>query len=366
MRRHPAIAAATALPALALLCSGCQTLGPASLAAGRGTYTEVIARTNAEQALNILVSIRYAEPATLLTVTNIAASMKFSARIGGEAGIGPQSTYAGNLVPLSMGVAYEDNPTISYAPVDGQAFLDQWLAPVSLQTVTLVLQSSLAADQTPLLIISRINGLRGGATAPEAERMRFARAIELLCELRRGGAAAWVVGAADPAKPATGELLLSPTTEADWKSTDEAIELLGLGTRADLVREGVIRLPLVLGFRTPGFKGIAIETRSVAEVMGYAAASIEVPQEHLESGVALQQPTVAIGSANGLRIRCTTKPPEHAAVSIQRRGYWYWIDDQDFASKRTFKDLQTLFQTRVAQATKGAQSVPILTIPVGH
>ena len=64
----------------------------------------------------------------------------------GQAGFGPRANYAGNLVPFSAGVGYEDSPTISYTPVDGQAFLREWLAPVTLETLALVMQAVARQD----------------------------------------------------------------------------------------------------------------------------------------------------------------------------------------------------------------------------
>ena len=43
-----------------MLC-GCATVGPVSIAAGRGAYAEVINRTEDEQILNVVVRQRYDE-----------------------------------------------------------------------------------------------------------------------------------------------------------------------------------------------------------------------------------------------------------------------------------------------------------------
>jgi hypothetical protein len=49
---------------------------------------------------------------------------------------------------------------------------------------------------------------------------------------------------------------------------------------------------------------------------------------------------------------------------VQHRGWWYYVDDTDLASKRAFLQIQTLFLTRLTEATRGAQGAPLLTIPV--
>src|SRR5262247_2919700 len=121
--------------------AGCQTLGPAALRAGRGAYNDVIARTSSEQTLGLIVRLRYADPIGLLAVSSVTAGLKFSAEAKSEVGFGPRANYAGQLVPFSAGIGYEDSPTIAYTPVDGEAFLREWLSPVTMETLALVLQS---------------------------------------------------------------------------------------------------------------------------------------------------------------------------------------------------------------------------------
>src|SRR5262245_60618366 len=147
-----------ALP-MEFMLAGCQTLGPAALGVGRGAYNDVIARTSSEQTLSLLVRLRYSDPVGLLMVSSVTAGLKFTAAAKGEAGFGPRANYAGSLVPCSAGIGYEDNPTISYTPVDGQAFLREWLAPVMLETLALVLQAAARQDAFILLLVERMNGL---------------------------------------------------------------------------------------------------------------------------------------------------------------------------------------------------------------
>src|SRR5262245_49093231 len=148
-----------------LLLAGCQTLGPAALGAGRGAYNDVIARTSSEQTLGLLVRLRYSDPIGLLMVSSVTAGLRFNAEAKSEAGFGPRANYAGNLVPFSAGVAYEDSPTISYTPVDGQAFLREWLAPVSLETLALAFQATGRQEGFILLLVERMYGLSNSGSA---------------------------------------------------------------------------------------------------------------------------------------------------------------------------------------------------------
>lgn len=113
---------------LAIAWAGCNVVGPSAISNGRGTYNAVINQTEDEQILTLLVRQRYDETLGLLAVSSVTASIRVGASVGANAGIGPESGYEGNLVPLSAGAAYEENPTISYIPLRGEQFVERMLA----------------------------------------------------------------------------------------------------------------------------------------------------------------------------------------------------------------------------------------------
>ena len=344
-----------------LLFAGCQTLGPTALGVGRNAYNDVIARTGSEQTLGVMVRLRYSDPIGLLAVSSVTAGLKFTTETKIEAGFGPRSNYAGNLVPFSGGIGYEDSPTISYAPVDAQAFLREWLTPVTMETLAMVLQAGLDSALTALLV-ERMNGLRSGANTNVKEQNAFNRAMTLLLEFRERGMASWAEQSGNAKQY---ELILSNYSPAHITDVEELLRLLDL--RGDPARESTIRVPVVMGVRDGKFEGLAIQTRSVAVIMRNAAAAIEVPREHVEEGIvqaSAEVPKVPRAADPTLRIRSSRSAPEHANVAVQHRGWWYYVDDTDLTSKSTFLQIQMLFLTRLAEATRGTQGPPLLTIPV--
>ena len=63
-----------------------------------------------------------------------------------------------------------------------------------------------------------------------------------------------------------------------------------------------------------------------------------------------------------MRVQSTEEVPTDAFVTVKYRGYWFWIDDKDFQSKKVFSFLMFLFSL----AETGAPSqAPVLTIPTG-
>ena len=121
-----------------------------------------------------------------------------------------------------------------------------------------------------------------------------------------------------------------------------------------------------MGVRDGKFAGLAIQTRSIAVIMRNAAGAIDVPREHVEEGIVeagSELPEVLTAPGPALRIRSSKNAPERANVAVQHRGWWYYVDDADRISKRTFLDIQMLFLTRLAEA-RATQATPLLTIPV--
>ena len=174
---------------------GCAVFGPASLSRGRGAYAEVIAETNAEQSLATLVRVRYGAPWSLLAVSSVTAQVRFSADFRAEFGVGPDANFAGALVPLSSGVAYDENPTISYLPVQGDKHLRQLLSPIPTDLLAVIINSSLDTEDSLALLVMSMNALPNPAfvTTPEAARDdRFSQVAGLMGTLSRAGALRFV------------------------------------------------------------------------------------------------------------------------------------------------------------------------------
>src|SRR5262249_36409000 len=55
--------------------------------------------------------------------------------------------------------------------------------------------------------------------------------------------------------------------------------------------------------------------------------------------------------------------PEHAAVAVKHRGYWFYIDDRDADSKQTLTLVLVLTRVNLLGVRKGG---PALTLPVGR
>src|SRR5262245_43768275 len=154
---------------LVFATQGCAIIGPSLLSRGRAAYAEVIAETNAEQSLAALVRMRYGAPWSLVAVASVTAQVRFGANARAEIGVGPDANFAGALVPLSGGIAYDENPTISYLPVQGDKHLRQLLSPIPPDLLVPIINSSLDAEASLALLVMSMNAIPNHAfmTTPD-------------------------------------------------------------------------------------------------------------------------------------------------------------------------------------------------------
>jgi hypothetical protein len=137
-----------------------------------------------------------------------------------------------------------------------------------------------------------------------------------------------------------------------------------------VVAPGIVPDPLL--FPGPHRTDLEISTRSTAQVWFYLANGVEVPPEHLAAGVAIA-PVAPDGVlfdnravTDGLftvHACAGHKPPKTAYVAVKHRGYWFYVDDRDQASKATLGLVLAVSRLDFARQQPAA---PFLTLPVGR
>ncbi|MEM1166832.1 MAG: hypothetical protein AAGI30_11140 [Planctomycetota bacterium] len=344
------------------LISGCSSFGPASIRGGRVAYNEAITETGNQQLLGLIVKHRYVENMQMLAVSSVTANMRVSARVGTEFGIGPDENFSGNLVPLSTSVLVEENPTISYVPLEGEQFIREMLSPIPDELVLLLIAATESPAEAFATLIKSINGIpnRAFISAFGDDDQRFSRVIELLGILDIANAIHWRIPGAEN-EPSRHALILRWPPELD----DEAEELLALLVAGAPPRERTAVLELASGGRAADDGTLHLQTRSIGELIRIAGASMDIAPEHLETGLARDVRGVAEPSRL-IRIRGDDDRPRDAYVAVEHRGWWYWIDATDVSSKQYFKLLTTLISVRLADSVRGQSRSPVLTIPTSR
>jgi hypothetical protein len=132
-------------------------------------------------------------------------------------------------------------------------------------------------------------------------------------------------------------------------------ELLGL-------EEGISEIEVVYGFAPRSGHEVAMVTRSMLEIIMDLGTGIDLPAGDATSGRVLlgrrqagEQAAVPL-----VHIRSGAAAPDAAYAAVPYKGQWYWIDDTDIASKRTFTFLMILFSLA---ETGQVPAAPVVTVP---
>lgn len=343
--------------------AACTSIGPSSLISGRGEYTEAIAISNDRQILSYIVAMRYTQSTTLLTVSSITANFNVVANTTAQFGFGPDKNYVGNIVPLAAGIAYEENPTISYTPVQGEKYIRQLLSPIPLDLTVLLSRAARSIGEMMTMLVRSINGIRNPdfltmhSSQPDSD---FTRVSELFDELWDAGSLELVQSDDDPVQFSLALFDYAPHQVEQVRELSTLLDLPEPKTPgADW------GIPLHSSIEGRGLDGIALQIRSVHDLMLIAAASIDVPEEHQTRGVADTFPPLGpVG--NYIRIHHSKEKPANVSVAVKYRGWWFYIEETDQTSKRFFQLVEMLTGARIADAGHSKRIAPLLTIPVSR
>jgi hypothetical protein len=283
--------------------------------------------------------------------------------LGANAPLAPTPGYTGTgTVGGSMSVT----PTTTFAPVRGDDFVKRFVAPISLQTVTMVASSGWSVSRVLQLTVDRINHITNAPTAtgptpehpPDASRFitltRALRALQLEENLsitvqREGEAESGILYIDEAAE-----------TTDPFHTVHELLELPREQTRIRLTEDFTRKAPETLRLRL----------RSVLGSIFYLSQGVEVPPEHEARGLVNVTRDIEGNRfdwqkvLDGLfRVHWSRTEPARAAVKVYHRDTWFYIAEDDLESKSTF---MLLVQLANMQAGRGSLPVPLLTIPAGR
>jgi len=344
------------------LIVGCTTLGPQYIASGRAAYNKVINHTEDQQMIEAIVRTRYGETISMLAVTNVTANIRFTAAAEAQFGLGPKPNYETNLIPLSTGLAFEDNPTISYAPIEGEEQFDRLMSPLPLKFVV-ILTDHMEYSRLPyLMLIESINHIRNPKfihSSASESNPRFMRLVDLIMKLNETGHIDW---ARDHRENVVFSIVIRNHEPKRTGEIGELLDLLGVKRKVDGSKPLVV--PVYHAVEEPATGGVAVTTNSIYDLVEMLSASTDVPDKHRESGLAISYPPPGLAGSK-VRIQRSTAPPQRSSVSIEYRNSYYYIAENDQDTKLMFRILRTLWKDRIASTTQ-FQSAPVLTILVGQ
>ena len=351
-----------AIVVLCFLLTACTVAGPAAIRNGRMTYNQAINETGNQQMLMAVIRNRYEETANLLAVSSVTANVRIRASTSIEVGVGDRDNYEGNLVPLTLGAIYEENPTISYVPVAGARYTEQIFSPVPLSVLARLTASLVDPGYVYTALISRVNGIQNHdfLLPPTTPDPRFERFVLILNKLTQANCLQW---ARDPENADQFFIVIDHYAEVYSADLEELLALLGLeNSRVDGSR---VIVPVLPALEDLDSDGIAISTRSVGSLAEILSAAVEVPPADRQNGVVADVPALGLAGRD-LRVRFSDSRPDSPSVSVPYRDGWFYIDESDQATKRFFRLMSALWSVTIAESASRSAGTPVLTVPVSR
>lgn len=343
----------------ASLLAGCHSIGPATVARDRSDYSSSISESWKRQTLLNIVKLRYFDPPIFVDVGQIVAGYSLETGVNAGGQISSANAIQGNSALFGASGKFTDRPTITYTPLTGNKFVKALMTPLLPESVFFMIQAGWPADGVLMAAVASLNGLKNqessiaGVTPPDPE---FLRALELLRNIQRSGAVSLRVQQ-DAQKKQTSLLSFrsKDVPEATLAEIRELRRLLRLDQEAT-------EFTLVFGGTPAHDKEVAVVTRSLLHIMGTMAAQVEVPAGDVAQGRATPglQDGAEAAPASLLRIHSSSGKPADASVAVSYRDAWFWIDDRDLRSKRSFAFMLILF---TLADTGEKESLPLITIP---
>lgn len=349
------------LSLLLLAGAGCRSIGPQTIPRDRHDYSYSISESWKRQTLLNIVKLRYLDPPIFVDVGQIVAGYSVEKTMSAGGSVPQTTTLGGDTATFGGALKWTDRPTITYTPLTGDKFVRALMTPLPPVSVFATIESGWPADAILFATVSRLNGLRNQEATVEGfspAEPRFLRALQLMGQVQEAGAVSLRIEQ-DPQKHQTTVISIraKDVSEETLARSRELRELLGLAPDAT-------EFKLVSGSLAANDQELALKTRSMMHILGLMAAQVEVPPEDVARGRAA--PGLIEADKGGTRsprlawIRSGTSKPTNAYVMVEYRDRWYWIDDDDLKSKRSFAFIMMLF---TLTDTGDKPGLPVLTIP---
>ena len=342
----------------AMMLTGCASLGPRSVAVDRFDYSTAIADSWKQQTLLNIVKLRYMDLPVFVDVSSIVAGYSMQTGLSAN-GVVSKESVQGNYLSAGGQAIYTDRPTITYVPMTGERFMRGLLAPIDPKSIFSLLQSGYPADFILALTVESLNGLRNRSINSGVVREAdpgFIRAMELLRDVQAAGA----VGMRLVEDKGKGQfaVLFFRRDNLDAGTREKMTEIRTLlGLAQDQEKFTLVFSP------ARGAEGeLAVNSRSMIQILGSFSGYLDAPEEHLREHSVLPafESALADSSEDRPRIHSSKEKPDHAYAAVRYRGYWYWIDDSNLKAKRAITAVVFFF---TLAETGSNEQRPVITIP---
>jgi len=342
------------------LFTGCTHLGPKTVAVDRFDYSTAIGDSWKQQTLLNIIKLRYMDLPVFVDVASVVSGYSMQTGVSVNGTVSAEKAVQGNFASIGGQAIYTDRPTITYVPLTGDKFMRGLITPIDPKNIFFLLQAGYAADFILALAVESLNGVRNrstfGGTVREADPA-FIRALDLLRDVQGAGAFGMRVEE-DKAKGSTGVVF--------FQRDDVPAEIAEKG--AEIRR--LLKLPaephkfvLTYSPMRGAENELAVNSRSMLQIMQAFATFVEVPEAHLKDRSAWPAPQMAPteeGRRQIVRIHSSKDKPASTFAAVRFRDYWFWVDNGDLQTKRALTVVMFFF---TLADTGSPEKLPLITIP---
>ncbi len=343
----------TLISIIALICTGCGSIGPKKITRDRFDYSDVLSESWKKQMLLNIIKVRYLDLPMFLDVGQVVSgySMETSVNLGGSV------TGSGGIGSIGAGGRFTDRPTITYMPLTGERFLEGFLTPIRPVNVFSLVQSGYAADFILELCLDSFNGLYNRPASMASKRKAnpdFFKAISLMREVQDAGGFGTRISTSEDGQSHIIFFFRNKNV------SDEIKAKASLARSLLQVPDGQMEFKLVYSPMQGEEGELGIGTRSLWQIMGAMAMGIIIPKIHHESKIVPPLTEIKEDESTLFRVFSGEKEPKDSYVAVPYEGHWFWIANDDWISKRTFSSILFLF---TLTDSNGEQNLPTITIP---
>jgi hypothetical protein len=108
---------------------------------------------------------------------------------------------------------------------------------------------------------------------------------------------------------------------------------------------------------------LAVNSRSMLQIMQAFASRVDVPEQHLTERSAwpsVKDADQGPSAQQGPRIHSGKEKPTGAFAAVRYRDHWFWVDNGDLETKRALSVVMFFFTLAESGAT---EKLPLITIP---
>lgn len=344
------------------LTGGCAHVALSEIPQTREGYNKALSNSDNQQFLLNVVRMHFGQTPYFVNVDNMVTQSSLSAGTGAsQLTSNPYNfTNTGPFWTLNPVVSFTQSPTITYSPLQGTQFVSGMLTPITLDKLSLLLQSGWSTAEVLKLAVEQIGTLSNGTTALHPlstltpEQQEFNNFVDTLDQLDLEdkidyGATKYKDGNA---------------VVINMEDNQSAIILAKILHLSKPYHQLIFTRAMIVGDQSPE-NVIYVQTRSFFSMLNFLSKGVASGGD-MDTRYGLKKIAATKTSGTGLTkgvflVSESNKEPDNATAKIDFDGKWYYIANNDVISKSTLVLLRIIYSLQTGDLKA---NVPLITIPV--